>query len=75
MTLFELWISPVLRLLIKYFRSPWYAIVSKMTHFFYSVWNERKMTFFELWISPVLRQDQDIWNFYSSLTLNNGKLI
>ena len=33
------------------------------------------MAFFELCISPVLKQDQDIRNFYSSLTLNNGKLI
>ena len=41
----------------------------------HSVLHERKMTFFELCISPALRQDQDIWNFYSSLTLNNGKLI
>ena len=29
----------------------------------------------ELCISPVLKQDQDMRNFYSSLTLNNGKLI
>ena len=47
----------------------------KYDSFFHSVWHERKMIFFEPWISPVLRQDQDIWNFYSSLTLNNGKLI
>ena len=33
------------------------------------------MVFFELCISPVLKQDQDIRNFYSSLALNNGKLI
>ena len=25
--------------------------------------------------SPVLRQNQDIWNFHGSLTLNNKKLI
>ena len=35
----------------------------------------QRLAFFELRISPVLRQDQDIWNFYGSLTLNNGKLI
>ena len=46
-----------------------------MTHFFYSVWNEKKMTFFELCVSSVLTQNEDIWNFHGSLTLNNGKLI
>ena len=43
--------------------------------FFHSVWHERKMASFELWISLVLRQDKDIWHFYSSLTLNDGKLM
>ena len=46
-----------------------------MTHFFFILFGMRKMASFELWISSVLRQDQDIWIFYSSLTLNNGKLI
>ena len=61
--------------LIWYSRSLWYAIVSNMTHFFHSVWNEKKMTFFELCFSSVLTQNEDIWNFHGSLTLNNGKLI
>ena len=33
------------------------------------------MPFFEVWVSPVLMQNSNIWNFHSSLTLNNGKLI
>ena len=33
------------------------------------------MAFFELCISPVLRQDQDIWNFYSSLLRGTGPVI
>ena len=60
--------------LVGYFKSLWYAIVLNMTHF-YILFGMRKNNLFELWISPALRQDQDIWNFYSSLTLNNGKLI
>ena len=69
--------SPTLNIgkLILYFRRPWYAIVSNKTHFFHYVWHERKMAFSELWISPILRQDQNIWNFHSSPTLNNRKLI
>ena len=33
------------------------------------------MPFFELCVLPVLTQNEDIWNFYGSLTLNNEKLI
>ena len=33
------------------------------------------MAFFELCTSPVLRQDQDIWNFYSSLFRGTGPVI
>ena len=33
------------------------------------------MACFELCVSPVLTQNEDIWNFHSSLTLNKGKLI
>ena len=29
----------------------------------------------ELCVSPVLTQNEDIWNFHGSLTLNKGKLI
>ena len=61
--------------LIWCFYSSWYAIVSNMTHFLILFGMREKMAFIELWISPVLRQDQDTWSFYSSLTLNNGKLI
>ena len=32
------------------------------------------MPFFELYVFLVPTQNQDIWNFYSSLTLNKGKL-
>ena len=46
-----------------------------VTHFFILFGMRDKWPFFELCISPVLRQDQDIWNFYGSLTLNNGKPI
>ena len=46
-----------------------------MTHFFHSVWNETKMVCFELSVSSVLTENEDIWNFHSSLTLNKGKLI
>ena len=46
-----------------------------MTHFFYSVWNEKRMPVFELCVSSVLMENEDIWNFHSSLTLNKGKLI
>ena len=63
------------RKLICDFRSPWYAIVSNMTHFFHSVWHEKKMTCFELCASPVLTQKQHILNFHGSLTLNDGKII
>ena len=36
---------------------------------------EKKMTCFELCASSVLTQNQHIWNFHGSLTLNKGKLI
>ena len=46
-----------------------------MTHFYILFGMGEKMAFVELCVSPVLTQNQDIWNFYGSLTLNNGKLI
>ena len=61
--------------LISYFRSPLYAIVSNMTHFYILFGMREKMAFVELCNSPVLTQNQDISNFFGSLTLNNGKLI
>ena len=33
------------------------------------------MACFEICVSPVLMQNEDIWNFHGSLTLNKGKLI
>ena len=33
------------------------------------------MACFELCVSSVLTQNEDIWNFHGSLTLNKGKLI
>ena len=33
------------------------------------------MACFELCVSSVLTENEDIWNFQGSLTLNNGKLI
>ena len=33
------------------------------------------MAYFELCISSVLTQNEDIWDFHGSLTLNEGKLI
>ena len=47
----------------------------KHDSFFYSVWNEKRMAFFELCVSSVLMENENIWNFHSSLTLNKGKLI
>ena len=61
--------------LIGYFKSLWYAIVSNMTHFYILFGMREKLPFFELRVLPVPTRNQDIWNFYGSLTLNNGKLI
>ena len=55
--------------------SLWYVIVSNMTHSFHSVCNEEKIACFELCVLSVLTQNEDIWNFQGSLTLNKGKLI
>ena len=57
------------------FRSPLYAIVSNMTHFYILFGIREKMAFVEICVSPVLMQSPDIWNFYGSLTLNIRKLI
>ena len=61
--------------LIWDFRSPFYAIVSKITHFLIPLGMREKMSLFEVWVSPVLAQKLDIWNFDGSLALNNGKLV
>ena len=54
--------------------SLWYATVANMTHFFILFGMRKKMACFELCVSSVLTQNEDIWNFHSSLTLNKGKL-
>ena len=61
--------------LISYSGSLWYAIMSNMTHFSILFGMREKMAFLELCVSSVLTQNEDIWNFHGSLTLNKGKLI
>ena len=63
------------RKLIWYFRSPWYTIVSNMSHDFILFGMRDKMASFELGVSPVLMENQHIWNFHRPLTLNKGTLI
>ena len=53
----------------------WYPIVSNMTHFFILFEWEKKIACFGLCVSLVLTQNEDIWNFHGSLTLNNRKLM
>ena len=62
------------RKLIGYFGSLWYAIVSNMIHFVILFGMKKKWPVLNC-VSPVLTQNEDIWNFHGSLTLNNGKLI
>ena len=33
-----------------------------------------KLCLYELWLLPAPTENRDIWNFYGSVTLNNGKL-
>ena len=61
--------------LIRYSGSLWYAIVSNMTHILVLFGMREKMAYFELCVSSVLTENEDIWNFHGSLTLNKGKLI
>ena len=49
--------------------------MSKTTNFHILFGMKEKMACFELCVSPILRQNQDIWNFHGSLTLNNGKIV
>ena len=49
--------------------------MSNMTHFFILFGMREKIACFELCVSSVLMQNEDIWNFQGSLTLNKGKLI
>ena len=63
------------RKLIWYFGSPWYTIMSNMSHFFILFRMRDKMVSFELCITHLLMENQHIWNFHSSLTLYNRKLI
>ena len=60
--------------LISYSGSLWYAIVSNMTHFSFFSSERRKLPVLDCF-SFVLTQNEDIWNFHGSLTLNKGKLI
>ena len=60
---------------IWYLGSSWYAILLNRSHFWFCVARRRNCAFFELQMLPVPTQNQEIWNFYGSLTLNNGKLI
>ena len=46
--------------LVGYFRSPWYAIVSNMDHFFIQCGMREKMAFFKLFVLPVLTQNEEI---------------
>ena len=34
---------------------------------------KERLGFLELYVLLVPTEDQDIWNFYGSMTLNNGK--
>ena len=61
--------------LAGYFKSLLVCHCVTYDSFLHSVWYERKNGLFELCVSPVLTQNKGIWNFYVSLTLNNGKLI
>ena len=62
---------------IWYFGSPCYAIVLNRSHFLTLCSMKQRLCHF--WTVPVLllllKQNQNIWNFYSSLTLNNAKII
>ena len=44
-------------------------------HFFIQFGMRKKLGSFEICASPVLTQNEDNWNFHSSLTLNKGKPI
>ena len=60
--------------LLAYSGSLLYGIVSNMTHFFI-LFRMRKNGYFELCALSVLTQNEEIWNFHSSLIFNKGKLI
>ena len=60
---------------IRYSGSLMYPIASNMTNFFHSFRKKEKIARFGLSVSSVLTQNEDIWNFYGSLSLNKGKLI
>ena len=62
--------------LFSYSAGLWYTIVSNMTLIFFIMFGMRKkMACFELCVSSVLTENEDVWNFHGSLTLNEGKLI
>ena len=65
--------------LTRYFRSFYHVIVSNMTHFVILFGVREKHACFELPVSPVVavltqNQNEDIWKFHGSLTLNKGRL-
>ena len=45
-----------------------------MTYVFSLFGRREEMAYFEPWFSSELMQNEDIWNFHGSLTLNKGKL-
>ena len=47
----------------------------KYDSFFILFGMRKKLACFELCVSSVLTENEDIWNFHGSLTLNKGKLI
>ena len=60
--------------LIGYFGSPWYAIVSNMTHFFIRFAMRKQWPFLN-YVFLVLTQNRCIKNFHGSLTSNDRKAI
>ena len=60
--------------IIRYFRSHLYAIVSNMIHFLIPFGMRKKWPVLNC-VSPVLMQNLDIWNFHSSMALDNGKIV
>ena len=61
--------------LICYCGSLLYVIVLNMTYVFSLFGMREEIAYFEPWFSSELMQNEDIWNFHGSPTLNKGKLI
>ena len=60
--------------LIQYLRNHLYAILSNMAHFLIPFGMREKRPVSNC-VSPVLMQNSGIWNFHSSMVLNNGKIV